>query len=651
MRGFSLPPLRVLPEDVRCPKGLLLRDGRRYVMCGIVGYVGKEERCVEVLMNGLRNLEYRGYDSAGLALTLPDEKGIETTKEVGPLDNLAGAVSKRNGDFFKVRSGVGHTRWATHGPPSEANAHPHTGGGSSGPEVAVVHNGIIENHAELREELEGRGREFRSETDTEVIAHLLAERVAAGEALREALLGTLKRLRGSFAVAAMSADEPETIVAARHQSPLVVGLGEGENFLASAVQALLGNTRKFLFVENGEVVILTDSTVQIQTLWGEPVQRETFEVDWSAEAMGLDGYEDFMLKEIHEQPAALQATLAGRLDADGTVDLSELDLDLVSPAVERVVIVACGTAYHAGLLGKYAIERLARVPVEVAVASEYRYAEPIGDEKTLIVAISQSGETTDTLAAVEAARDFGGRVLAVTNTQGSLITREADAVLLTRAGPEVGVAATKTFLTQVAVLYLLALRLAGAQGVRPVEELQEIGLGLRRSPEKVEEALGLLEGCVVGEAVGVFAGARCALFLGRGHLFPAALEGALKLKEISYLPAEGYPAGEMKHGPIALVDEQCPVVAVLGEGTLREKTLSNVEETVARGARVIAIAHKGDEAAERVARVTLPVPEMPEILTPLVSTVPLQLLAYHVAKARGLNVDKPRNLAKSVTVE
>jgi glutamine---fructose-6-phosphate transaminase (isomerizing) len=619
-------------------------------MCGIVGYVGKEQRCVEVLMDGLRNLEYRGYDSAGLALAMPDEKGIETTKEVGPLDNLADTIGRKNGDFFKVRSGVGHTRWATHGRPSEANAHPHKGGGESGPEVAVVHNGIIENHVELREELKGRGCEFRSETDTEVIAHLVAEREAVGESLREALVGTLKRLEGSFAVAVMSADEPGTIVAARHQSPLVVGLGEGENFLASAVQALLGATKKFLFVENGEVVILTDSAVQIQTLRGEPVEREVFEVDWSAEEMGLDGYEDFMLKEIHEQPAALQATLAGRLDADGAVDFSELDLDLDLRGVERVVIVACGTAYHSGLLGRYAIERLARVPVEVAVASEYRYADPIGDEKTLVIAISQSGETTDTLAAVEAARAFGGRVLAVTNTQGSLITREADAVLLTKAGPEVGVASTKTFLTQVAVLYLLALRLAEARDARPTQELAEIGRGLRRSPEKVEEALGLLEGRT-GEAVGVFAGARCALFLGRGHLFPAALEGALKLKEISYLPAEGYPAGEMKHGPIALVDEQCPVVAVLGEGTLREKTLSNVEETVARGARVIAIAREGDEAAGRVAQVVLPVPEVPEILTPLVSTVPLQLLAYHVAKARGLNVDKPRNLAKSVTVE
>jgi glucosamine--fructose-6-phosphate aminotransferase (isomerizing) len=619
-------------------------------MCGIVGYVGKEQRCVEVLMDGLRNLEYRGYDSAGLALAMPDEKGIETTKEVGPLDNLADAIGRKNGDFFKVRSGVGHTRWATHGRPSEANAHPHKGGGESGPEVAVVHNGIIENHVELREELKGRGCEFRSETDTEVIAHLVAEREAVGESLREALVGTLKRLEGSFAVAVMSADEPGTIVAARHQSPLVVGLGEGENFLASAVQALLGATKKFLFVENGEVVILTDSAVQIQTLRGEPVEREVFEVDWSAEEMGLDGYEDFMLKEIHEQPAALQATLAGRLDADGAVDFSELDLDLDLRGVERVVIVACGTAYHSGLLGRYAIERLARVPVEVAVASEYRYADPIGDEKTLVIAISQSGETTDTLAAVEAARAFGGRVLAVTNTQGSLITREADAVLLTKAGPEVGVASTKTFLTQVAVLYLLALRLAEARDARPTQELAEIGRGLRRSPEKVEEALGLLEGRT-GEAVGVFAGARCALFLGRGHLFPAALEGALKLKEISYLPAEGYPAGEMKHGPIALVDEQCPVVAVLGEGTLREKTLSNVEETVARGARVIAIAREGDEAAGRVAQVVLPVPGVPEILTPLVSTVPLQLLAYHVAKARGLNVDKPRNLAKSVTVE
>ena len=616
-------------------------------MCGIVGYVGKEQRCVEVLMEGLRNLEYRGYDSAGLALALP-ERGIETTKEVGPLDNLAGAIREKNGEFFKVRAGVGHTRWATHGRPSEANAHPHTGGGYTGPEVAIVHNGIIENHAELREELKGRGCEFRSETDTEVIAHLLAERVAAGESLREALVGTLTRLEGSFAVAAMSAEEPETVVAARHQSPLVVGLGEGENFLASAVQALLGNTRKFLFVENGEVVVLTDSTVEIQTFFGQPVERETFEVDWSVEAIGLGGYEDFMLKEIHEQPAALQATLAGRLDASGVLDLSELDLDF--SGIERVVVVACGTAYHAGLLGKYAIERFSRLPVEVAVASEYRYAEPIGDEKTLVVAISQSGETTDTLAAVEAARGFGGRVLAVTNTQGSLITREADAVLLTKAGPEIGVAATKTLLTQVAALYLLALGLAGTRGARPEEELREIGRGLRRSPEKVEEALGLLEGRVV-EAIGTFAGARCALFLGRGQLFPTALEGALKLKEISYIPAEGYPAGEMKHGPIALVDEQCPVVAVLGEGTLREKTLSNVEETVARGARVIAIAREDDAAAARVAQVTLPVPEVPEILGPLVSTVPLQLLAYHVAKARGLNVDKPRNLAKSVTVE
>ena len=614
-------------------------------MCGIVGYVGRD-RCIEVLMEGLRNLEYRGYDSAGLALALP-EAGIEIAREVGPLDNLADAVGKRNGDFSKVRSGVGHTRWATHGRPSEANAHPHTGGADH--EVAVVHNGIIENHAELREELEERGLVFRSETDTEVIAHLLAERVAAGEPLEEALVGTVKCLRGSFAVAAMSASEPEKVVAARHQSPLVVGLGEGETFLASAVQALLGNTRRFLFVENSEIVVLTGSSAEIRTLSGEPVGRETFEVDWSAEEMSLDGYEDFMLKEIHEQPASLQATLAGRLDAEGGVDLSETGLNLSD--FERVVIVACGTAYHAGLLGKHAIERIARVPVEVAVASEYRYTNPIGDEKTLVVAISQSGETTDTLAAVEAARAFGGHVLAVTNTQGSLITREADAVLLTRAGPEIGVASTKTFLTQVAAMYLLALGFAGARGARPVEELKEIGQGLRRAPEKVEEALTLLEGRVVGEAVGVFAGARCALFLGRGQSFPAALEGALKLKEISYLPAEGYPAGEMKHGPIALVDEQCPVVAILGEGLLREKTLSNVEETVARGARVIAIAHEGDEAAGRVAQVTLPVPAVPEILSALVAAVPLQLLAYHVAKVRGLNVDKPRNLAKSVTVE
>src|ERR671933_1517928 len=437
-------------------------------------------------MEGLRNLEYRGYDSAGLALALPNTKGMETLKEVGPIHNLVSALGKRSGDFFKVRAGVGHTRWATHGRPSEVNAHPHTGGGGSGPKIAVVHNGIIENYVELREELEGRGCEFRSETDTEVIAHLLAERVANGESLRAALVGTLGQLEGSFAIAAMSESEPEKIVAARHQSPLVVGLGEGENFLASAVQALLGNTRRFLFIENGEIVTITDSSVEISTLSGEPVERDTFEVDWTAEAMERGGYEDFMLKEIYEQPAALQATLAGRLGAEGVVDLSEelggfLDLS----GVERVAIVACGTAYHAGLLGKHVIERFARLPVEVAVASEYRYSEPIGDEKTLVVAISQSGETTDTLAAVEAARTFGGRVLAVTNTQGSLITREVDAVLLTRAGPEVGVAATKTFLAQVAALYLLALKLAEVRGTRPAKELLEVGQELRRAPEQV----------------------------------------------------------------------------------------------------------------------------------------------------------------------
>ncbi len=617
-------------------------------MCGIVGYVGGE-RCVEVLMEGLRNLEYRGYDSAGLALAGPD--GLRTAREVGPLNNLAGIVEQRDGDFFSMRSGVGHTRWATHGRPTEANAHPHLGGGAPvGPEVAVVHNGIVENHAELRDELKARGFEFNSETDTEVIAHLLGEKVAAGTSLKEALIETLERLQGSFAVAAVSAAEPETVVAARHQSPLVVGLGEGENFLASAVQALLGYTRRFLFVENGEVVVLTGSSVELSTLDGRPVERDPFEVDWSAEAIELGGYEDFMLKEIHEQPAALQATLAGRLDADGSVDLSELGVDLAG--IERIVVVACGTAYHAGLLAKNALERLARIPVEVAVASEYRYGDPVGDEGTLVVAISQSGETTDTLAAIEAARSFGARVLAVTNTQGSLITREADAVLLTKAGPEVGVAATKTFLTQVAALYLLSLALAKVRGARPDEELREIGRALRRSPEKVEEGIEILgEPGLMSEAVGVFAGARCALFLGRGQSFPVALEGALKLKEISYLPAEGYPAGEMKHGPIALVDEQCPVVAILGEGTLREKTLSNVEETVARGARVIAVANKGDVAAERIAQSVLPVPHVPEVLSPLVSVVPLQFLAYHVAKARGLNVDKPRNLAKSVTVE
>jgi glucosamine--fructose-6-phosphate aminotransferase (isomerizing) len=611
-------------------------------VCGIVGYVGRE-RCVEVLMEGLRHLEYRGYDSAGLALQRDGR--IERVREVGQLKNLERTITGSNGDLSGARAGIGHTRWATHGRPNEANSHPHIGGEGA---VAVVHNGIIENFYELKEELQGRGVAFSSETDTEVIAHLLAERAEAGEPLREALAATLERLQGSFAVAAVSALEPDTVVAARYRSPLVVGFGEGENFLASSVQALLGETNEFLVVENGEIVEITASSAQIFSIEGEPVERESFEVDWGVEAVELGGYQDYMLKEIYEQPAALGATLLGRLDADGAVDLSETGLDL--SRIDRVLVIACGTAYHAGLLGKYIIEKLARVPVEVAVASEYRYADPIGDERTLVVAVSQSGETTDTLAAAQTARGFGAKVLAVTNTQGSLITREADAVLLTKAGPEICVASTKAFVAQIAILDLLALALAAARGALPEEELREIGRGLRRAPEKVEETLELL-GSRVKEAADLFEDARCSLFLGRGVSYPVALEGSLKLKEISYVPAEGYPAGEMKHGPIALVDEYCPVVAVLGEGTVREKTLSNVEETVARGANVIAVAHEGDTEARRVARVVLPVPKAPEILAPLVSSVPLQLLAYHVAKDRGLDVDKPRNLAKSVTVE
>jgi glucosamine--fructose-6-phosphate aminotransferase (isomerizing) len=592
-------------------------------------------------MDGLEHLEYRGYDSAGLALQVSGR--IEVIKQAGHLNKLAEALVERNGNLSRVRAGVGHTRWATHGRPNEVNAHPQVGNGGT---VAVVHNGIIENFAELKEELEGRGFAFKSETDTEVIAHLLAEGLEEGGSLREALAKALRRLRGSFAVAAVDASEPEKIVAARHQSPLVLGIGEGENFLASAVQALLKQTRGFLLVENGEIVEVTDSSVRIFTMDGEPVQRESFEVDWDAGAVELGVFEDYMLKEIHEQPAALRATLSGRLHAGGAVDLSEVDLT----GLERVAIVGCGTSYHAGLLGKDAIERLARIPVEVAVASEYRYADPIVDEKTLVVAITQSGETTDTLAAVEAAQDFGGRVLAVTNTQDSLVTREVDAVLLTKAGPEICVASTKTFLAQVAALDLLALELARTRDTLPERELLRLGRDLRRAPEKVEETLGLLEGRVE-EAAHVFEGARCALFLGRGPSYPVALEGALKLKEISYLPAEGYPAGEMKHGPIALVDENCPVVAVLGEGLVREKTLSNVEETLARGAHVLTVAREDDKAARRISRVVLPVPDAPEMLDGLVLSVPLQLLAYRVAKNRGLDVDKPRNLAKSVTVE
>lgn len=619
-------------------------------MCGIVGYVGGDG-CVEVLMEGLGHLEYRGYDSAGIALQRGSAGGVETVRRVGPLAGLREALAERNGDLSSLSTGIGHTRWATHGKPSESNAHPHVGRSGS---VAVVHNGIIENYAGIKEGLQARGSVFRSETDTEVIAHLLEERVSSGESLKDAVAAALPDLKGSFAIAAVSADEPQKIVAARRQSPLVVGFGDGENFLASAVQALLDRTRKFIVVENEEIVVLTPEDVQVFDASGnDVVERGFFEVDWDAKGMELGGFSDYMIKEIHEQPDALRATLSDRLDADGAVDLGIDPEYLDLSGIDRVVIVACGTAYHAGILGKSVIERLARIPVEVAVASEYRYSEPVGDEHTLAIAVSQSGETIDTLAAIEAAREFGGKVLAITNTRGSLITREADAVVLTHAGPEVAVASTKAFTTQVAVMQMLALQISNTRG-RDEAELSRLGRTLRLAPEKIEETLELVEG--VGaprmkEAVRVFEDARCALFLGRGEAYPIALEGSLKMKEISYIPAEGYPAGEMKHGPIALIDEFCPVVAVLGEGIVRDKTLSNVDQTSARGANVISIAREDDRDARRVSRVVLPVPQAEGLLAPLVDTIPLQLLAYHVAKERGLNVDKPRNLAKSVTVE
>jgi glucosamine--fructose-6-phosphate aminotransferase (isomerizing) len=539
-------------------------------MCGIVGYVGKE-RCVEVLMEGLRNLEYRGYDSAGLAVALPGSpSSIETAREVGPLDNLAGVVGRRDEDFFSVRAGVGHTRWATHGRPSEANAHPHKGGGAPlGPEVAIVHNGIIENHAELRDELVGRGVVFSSETDTEVLAHLLAERVADGESLKDALVGALGRLEGSFAVAAMSAAEPETIVAARNQSPLVVGLGEGENFLASAVQALLGYTRRFVFVENGEVVSLTGSSVEISTLDGLPVERETFEVDWSAEAIELGGYEDFMLKEIHEQPAALRATLSGRLEEDGSVDLSELGLDL--SGVKRVVVVACGTAYHAGLLAKQAIEKLARVHVEVAIASEYRYADPVG---TRHPRRSRKPERRDY-------RHPGGR-------RGGARFRRArprgdqHAGLAHHARGRRG-AADESRPRGRGRLHQ-DVRRAGRGAVparararggerRPARrELRGIGRSLRLAPEKVEEAIGLVDGTRDGGRPPLRGGALLAVPGPRGRV-PARPRRGVEAQGDLLPPLRGIPRRRDEARPHSPGGRTLPRRRRAGRGLLREKTL------------------------------------------------------------------------------
>ncbi len=616
-------------------------------MCGIVGYVGGRP-CEELLLAGLEKLEYRGYDSAGISLIEDGE--VESVHAVGNLANLRAAVDHRAangaGALPASHTGIAHTRWATHGRVTEENAHPHDD--SSG-KVHIVLNGIVENHAGLRKRLQAEGEQFTSETDAEVVAHLIAAHYDGD--LAAAVRGAYAELRGHYAFVAMHADEPERLVGARKECPLVAGVGAGETFLASAIPAFLAETRTAVPIENGEIVEIEAGGVRITDAAGAPVERSPEEVTWDADAAEKGGYETFMLKEIHEQADAVAETIADRLPGDDGVDLSDVDLsDEYLRGVGRVVIVACGTSYHAGLIGRYAIEEWARVPVEMDIASEYRYRNPVVGPGDLVIGMTQSGETADTLAAMRLAREAGATVLAVTNIMGSQVTREADAVLYTRAGLEISVAATKTFVAQVAAMYLLGLRLAELRGTLPPERIAELVAALKSLPSKIEETIAAVE-----DDVRAVAAAHSAqdffLYLGRHIGLPVCLEGALKLKEVSYIPTDAYAAGEMKHGPIALLDESTPVVCVATDSPVLEKVLSNVEEVRARGAQTIAIATAGGERAAEVADETVEVARTDWILQPIVAILPLQLLAYDIARARGLNVDQPRNLAKTVTVE
>ncbi|MEU2654603.1 glutamine--fructose-6-phosphate transaminase (isomerizing) [Streptomyces sp. NPDC007325] len=615
-------------------------------MCGIVGYVGGQS-ALDVVVAGLKRLEYRGYDSAGVAVLA--DGGLAAAKKAGKLVNLEKELVERPLAGGSV--GIGHTRWATHGGPTDANAHPHL---DNAGRVAVVHNGIIENFAALREELAERGHTLLSETDTEVVSHLLAEEFSSVGDLAEAMRLVCGRLDGAFTLVAVHADQPDVVVGARRNSPLVVGVGEGENFLASDVSAFIAHTRSAIELGQDQVVELTRDGVTVTDFDGAPAEVRAFHVDWDASAAEKGGYDHFMLKEIAEQPKAVADTLLGRIDAAGRLTLDEVRIpDAVLREADKVVIVACGTAFHAGLIAKYAIEHWTRIPCEVELASEFRYRDPILGQRTLVIAISQSGETMDTLMALRHAREQGAKVLAVCNTNGSTIPRESDAVLYTHAGPEVAVASTKAFLTQLVACYLLALYLGQVRGTKWGDEIRAVVRELARIGEEVERVLETME--PVRALARSLADKDTILFLGRHVGYPVALEGALKLKELAYMHAEGFAAGELKHGPIALIEEDLPVVVVVpspkGRSVLHDKIVSNIQEIRARGARTIVIAEEGDEAVVPFADHLVRIPATPTLLQPLVSTVPLQVFACELATARGNEVDQPRNLAKSVTVE
>jgi len=612
-------------------------------VCGIVGYTGPQSAFTPIV-EGLRRLEYRGYDSAGIALGTNNSLFVE--KRAGKLANLEAALPA---NLPTVHSGIGHTRWATHGGPTDRNAHPHL---DNEGKLAVIHNGIIENYTELKALLEKRGHTFSSETDTESVAHLLSDlRKEHGGDLAAAMRAAVAQLRGSFTLLAIHADDPQTIVGVRRNSPLVAGIGKGENFLASDVAAFIDYTKRAVELGQDEVVTITPESIEITDLAGKKLPLREYEITWDKEAAQKGGFAHFMLKEIFDQPKAIADTLIGRLSDNNQIQLDELHMsDDEIKKIRRISVIACGTAYHAGMVAKYAIEKWAKIPVDVEIASEYRYRDPIVDKDSLVIAISQSGETMDLLMAVRHAKAAGARVLAVCNTNSSTIPRESDAVLYTHAGPEIAVASTKAFVTQIVAVYLIGLKLAQVRGALSEQEVRGLYLEMLELPGKVEQILETIE--PLRALTRTFATNNTVLFLGRGIEFPIALEGALKLKELAYIHAEGFAGGELKHGPIALIEEGTAVIAILptaDEHQLDEKMLSNIQEVKARGARVIVIAAEGAEVvgAEHIIRIPIASP----LFQPVLATIPLQVFAYEIAVARGTDVDQPRNLAKSVTVE
>ncbi|MGH7471397.1 MAG: glutamine--fructose-6-phosphate transaminase (isomerizing) [Longimicrobiales bacterium] len=610
-------------------------------MCGIVGYIG-DRTAVPLLVQGLRRLEYRGYDSAGLTVQVNGH--LETRKAVGKIAELEKVL---NGRSPQATIGIAHTRWATHGAPNEVNAHPHT---DCKCEIALVHNGIIENAATLRRKLEALGHIFRSETDTEVIAHLIEEAFQGN--LEEAVRAALLQIEGAYGLAIMSSRDPGKIVVARHGSPLLLGIGQqGEYYVASDVAAILSETNQVVYLDDGDVAVLSRAGYQTFSLRGGPVTKEVEQVSWDLDAIEKGGHDHFMLKEIFEQPETLRNTMRGRLlEEEGNVKLGGVTLtpdELKS--IDNITIMACGTSWHSALLGEYMLEEVARIPVEVEYSSEFRYRAPVINDRTLAIAISQSGETADTLAAMREARERGARVMGVVNVVGSSIARESDFGIYLHAGPEIGVASTKAFTSQVLALLLFTIKLARVRGQLSAQQGRELMAEIKRLPEKVEQVLDLND--MIRELARTYKSAGNFLYLGRGYNFPTALEGALKLKEISYIHAEGLPAAEMKHGPIALIDDNMPVVIIAPQDAVYNKVLSNIQEVKARHGRIIAVVTEGNGDLSKMVDHLIPIPKTSSLLTPILATVPLQLLAYHVAVMRGCNVDMPRNLAKSVTVE